>query len=493
MNFKLRILTLLFGILTYVGLYGYKLQVDGFDMDARDLSARTEPRYDLNERMCALIKIELPEGAKFEGNVVDYKHDVNEYWVYVSPGTKFLKIKYPGFETLSLSFPELGVTEGLDSGVTYLLSLSGYRDNRVSVPQDPGANWLILDITPKTGVTVKIDGQVEKVENGQTLSYLKYGNHTYSVEAAGYESKTGTVNVGRGDKITVPVHLSLTQNGYNHIRKAKDFTLKPHAEIGLGNSMSTNTGLSGLDACAHSQEYGLDFGYTFWRNGRNSLEVNVGLGYSHTGLKLDSGSFDFNYAAPADADDDGNLYQRYYEIRDLSQKVNTGYLTVPVYLDYRYGINNWLGVHADLGLKFGFKCSAGLGKVSGNSFSYGIYPEYDDLMIDADYLNDFGNRSLEGVSTGPVSARGFNASLLVGVGVEARIYGPLWFDLGLRYDCGFADIFKEGYAADKGFTAQSAPVTYTVADGTVVKPMTDYLSKSKLMPLSLRLGFRICF
>ena len=248
-----RLVLLLVGVVMAVNLYGYKLQVDGFDVDARDLSARTEPRYDLNERKCALIKIELPEGAKFEGNIVDFKHDVNEYWVYVSPGTKFLNIKYPGFETLSLSFPELGVADGLDSGVTYRLSLSGYRDNRVSVPQDPGANWLILDITPKTGVIVKIDGQVEKVENGQTMTYLKYGSHDYSVEASGYDPQSGTVNVVRGDKITVPVHLS-----------------------SIMGSLSITTGTSGASIIVNGEKKGTDSWKGELKPGLYRIEVTKG-------------------------------------------------------------------------------------------------------------------------------------------------------------------------------------------------------------------------
>ena len=205
---RIRIMCLFLGFVLAVNLFGYEIQVDGFSVDERDLSARTEPRYDLNDRMCALIKVVLPQGAKFEGSVAYSKYDVNEYWVYVAPGTKFLNIKYPGFETISLSFPDFGENEGLQAGITYRLRLSGYKENGASVSQDTGANWLILDITPKTGITVKIDGQVETVENGQTMSYLKYGNHTYSVEAAGYESKSGTVNVVKGEKMKVPVRLS---------------------------------------------------------------------------------------------------------------------------------------------------------------------------------------------------------------------------------------------------------------------------------------------
>ncbi|MDE7089231.1 MAG: hypothetical protein K2O54_03845, partial [Prevotella sp.] len=144
--------------------------------------------------MCALIRVELPvEGCKFEGNVARQSFDVNEYLIYMPAGSKRLKIKCPSFETLQVELTTAGGTTGVESGVTYSLKLSGYEDiGSSSTPVDPGANYLILDIIPKTGLSVKVDGQLQKVDDGQVMSYLKYGTHRYVVEAEGYAPKEGT-------------------------------------------------------------------------------------------------------------------------------------------------------------------------------------------------------------------------------------------------------------------------------------------------------------
>ena len=275
--------------------------------------------------------------------------------------------------------------------------------------------------------------------------------------------------------------------------KAQRFSLKPHAEIGLGNVMSKDFEVSGIESSAHSNEFGLDFGYTFFQKGKNALEVNIGLGYRNLSLDMKSKGFDYHYNAPAAADMDGNEYIRYYEISDMRQKVNAGYLTLPVYLDYAFYFTDWFALHADLGVKFGFKCSSKIKSVEGESYSYGIYPEYADLMIDADWLNDFGNTNLANANKGCVPARGFDASLLLGLGLQFRIVDPLWLDLGIRYDCGFSDLFRSKYDVGKGFTSTDAPVVYTVAEGQTVKSLTSMMKKSKLNPLYLNVGFTIKF
>ena len=273
---------------------------------------------------------------------------------------------------------------------------------------------------------------------------------------------------------------------------AQKFSLKPHVDIGVGNAMSLDSDISDLSKSASNMDFGLDFGYTFWQLGGNRLEANIGVGYSATNLKLTAPSMSYSYDAPASADEDGNTYVRHYQLSDMEQKVSLGYFTVPVYLTYGYRINKTVGVHADLGFKLGFKCGSSLKSVSGTASSYGVYPQYDNLMIDAPWLNGFGTTSLGDAARGDVSASGVYASLLVGAAVDVRIYGPLWFNAGIRYNCGFTNSFKQEYKGN-AFTAETAPVTYTVAGGQEVKPLTGYLSSSKLSPFSIHLGFDVRF
>lgn len=268
-----------------------------------------------------------------------------------------------------------------------------------------------------------------------------------------------------------------------------DFALKASAEFGLTNSFSISSALPGLTGKASETNYGLGFGWTFFRSHGHSLEANVGvaLAYSPSTVTLDLGALDYNYAASAAADMDGEAYQRYYELSGMSQKVSASHLTLPIYLTYAYRCTGWLNVHADAGIRLGFITGSGLDKVSGKAFSYGVYPQYDDLIIDADYMNGFGNSDLSAARHMTPESEGFNAALLVGAGAEFRIYGPLSADLSLRYNIGLTDMYKGSYKGG-AFTESTAPVSYTVAGGQTVRPLTDYLRSSKLSQLSLRIA-----
>lgn len=268
----------------------------------------------------------------------------------------------------------------------------------------------------------------------------------------------------------------------------KNFAVKANAEIGLGNSISTSSYLGSRSTKATSGDYGLDLGWTFWRKKAHSLELNVGIAYSPTSVKLDLGAFNYDYSAPSYADMDGDTYQRYYQLKGVNQKVSYNRLTIPIYASYYYLCNKHLGIHADLGVRLGFKTASKISNATGEAYSYGIYPQYDDLMIDATYLNDFGTTNLANAKLGNPKSNGFSASMLVGVGVEYRINDRFGAEIGLRYNPGFTNFFK-GENLEKGVTNESAPVKYSVAEGQQIAALSNYLKSSKLNQLSLKIGF----
>lgn len=275
---------------------------------------------------------------------------------------------------------------------------------------------------------------------------------------------------------------------------AQKFAVKPHAEIDLMSGFGFDSSVE-MSAKTTSNEFGADFGYTFLNKGGNRLEVNVGLGYRYLNATLNAGDFGYDYAAPAQADVDGNPYTRFCEVSDLRQKISTGYVTLPIYLQYAYRCTDWMEVHALAGVKLGFNTGSSVKTVSGEVYSYGVFPEYDNLMIDAPYLDDFGTVTLTGHSTGKTSVNTAMASLMVGAGLDFRIYGPLWFDLGIRYNLGFTNVFSKMLSVMPvtGYSAETAPLTYTVAEGTTIRSLSDYATKSKLSPLSLNIGLTIRF
>lgn len=173
-------------------------------------------RRDANNSICAIVKVELPvAGATFSGNVVgDTPLRTSEYWVYMTPGTKMLQVKCPGHYPLMVDFRQLGC-DALREKTIYTLRLKPDASVAAngSVAADPGANYLVLDITPKTGAQVKIDNQLQTVKNGSVRAYLKYGKHTYSVEADGYVPVTGTAEITAQGKVvrTIVLESAMSQ------------------------------------------------------------------------------------------------------------------------------------------------------------------------------------------------------------------------------------------------------------------------------------------
>lgn len=269
---------------------------------------------------------------------------------------------------------------------------------------------------------------------------------------------------------------------------ANKFAIKAHAQIGLGDAMSMETTLMDMNGKTSSDNYGVDFGWRFLQKNRHSLEANIGVGYNLLSTDMTLPKLDYNYSAPAGADMDGEPYIRHYELENMTQKTQIGMVTIPLYLSYGFRCTDWLTLHADLGVRFGIKTSSKISKVAGESFSYGVYPQYDNLMIDADYMNDFGRREIGTANALTPEVSSFTASLLAGAGLEFKLYGPLSADLSVRYEKGFTNIYKPQGVAGGIFTAENAPLTYTVADGTAVRSLTDYLNSSKLSQLSLRIS-----
>lgn len=275
----------------------------------------------------------------------------------------------------------------------------------------------------------------------------------------------------------------------------RDMAVKMYGDIGLTKAPSLTVGLPAVETKGSSHAFGVDFGYTFWKQGPQSLEANIGIGYRLASSTFIIDELSYEYSAPASADEDGNPYRRFTTLSDLHQTASLGYLSIPVYLQYQYRVTNWLGVHADLGFGLGFRCRGSIGDVRGSATTYGVYPEYDDLVIKADYLNDFGEHSLTSTGTGNARMKGFSASVMAGIGFEFYVAEPVSFDLGIQYNAGLTDVFTGSYnipAAD-ALSAETAPLTYTVSGGSQLKPLTDYVTKSRLNPLSLRIGINLRF
>ena len=196
---------LLFVLHTIVA-FAQELTVKSFKLAENDISAQTQPRKDLNDRNCALVKVQFVGIiSEVEGNVVKplVKHG-NETWVYMPQGSRQLKILTQSYLPVMVTFADYGV-EKLESNRTYVLIL--VKPSGQNEPVDAGGNFYAISVQPKDA-KVTVDGVLqESSSDGEYSAMLPYGTHTYKVEAGGYISKSGSFSVSSGDMTPVSVSL----------------------------------------------------------------------------------------------------------------------------------------------------------------------------------------------------------------------------------------------------------------------------------------------
>lgn len=195
---------MLFAVMSTV--FAQKLTVESFKPAANDLTAQSQPRKDLNNLNCALVKVGIAlDGVKFEGGIMgNVENKTGEYWVYMPQGNRQLKVKHTNYAPVMVTFADHGV-EKLESNRTYELIITA--SGNVTGPVDAGGNFYALTVLPKDA-KVSIDGVLQSSSSdGEYSAMLPYGSHTYKVEAGGYISKSGSFTISSSDM--TPINVSL--------------------------------------------------------------------------------------------------------------------------------------------------------------------------------------------------------------------------------------------------------------------------------------------
>ena len=178
-----------------------ELTVKSFKLASSDLTAQTQPRKDLNNRNCAVVKVQfVGELTNIEGNVImPLVKRNNETWVYMPQNTRQMKVITKNYLPLMVTFADYGV-EKLESNRTYVLTLLGNNQQQTQQSQT-----LTIRYTPSSA-TVLVDNKMVKGMNGVARTTLPVGQHSYIVFCDGYDSEEGTVKL----KASTPSNLQIT-------------------------------------------------------------------------------------------------------------------------------------------------------------------------------------------------------------------------------------------------------------------------------------------
>lgn len=182
-------------------VYSQELTIKSFKVITGDLSAQTQSRKDLNDKNCALVKVQFVGGiSEIEGNVITplIKHG-NETWVYMPQGSRQMKVLTQSFLPVMVTFADYGI-EKLESNRTYVLILT----KPMSIIEQK-KQALIIKYSPSSAI-VLVDNKMVRGTNGVAKVVLPVGQHSYIVASDGYESEEGTVKL----KAAAPSNLQIT-------------------------------------------------------------------------------------------------------------------------------------------------------------------------------------------------------------------------------------------------------------------------------------------
>lgn len=216
---------LLFAAISSV--FAQKLTVESFKLAPSDLTAHTQPRKDLNDCNCALIKVGIAlDGVKFDGSIMGKPvQKIGEYWVYMPKGVSMLQVLHKNYTPLMVNFYDYGIGK-VESGATYVLTLK--KPNTITERQ---TQKLRIKYSP-TSASVLVDNKFVKGTNGIAETTLTVGQHSYIVACDGYESEEGTVKLKASAPSTIQISLlkesivdnGISENNNQHIEDIKETT-----------------------------------------------------------------------------------------------------------------------------------------------------------------------------------------------------------------------------------------------------------------------------
>ena len=218
-------IVLLFAAISSV--FAQKLTVESFKLAPSDLTAHTQPRKDLNDCNCALIKVGIAlDGVKFDGSIMGKPvQKIGEYWVYMPKGVSMLQVLHKNYTPLMVNFYDYGIGK-VESGATYVLTLK--KPNTITERQ---TQKLRIKYSP-TSASVLVDNKFVKGTNGIAETTLTVGQHSYIVACDGYESEEGTVKLKASAPSTIQITLlkefivdnGISENNNQHIEDINETT-----------------------------------------------------------------------------------------------------------------------------------------------------------------------------------------------------------------------------------------------------------------------------
>ena len=336
---------------------------------------------------------------------------------------------------------------------------------------------------------------LEVLCNGKNLKFVDVYNQAvlpYSIE------KTKFVYPYDNDINLKPVKVQDMNSIYNLKYRPTHWRTKLHYEFCLQDHYNIQLATDKINATSSSNEFAVDFGYVFPSSTKLKTGLFLGVGASMNNIKFNSESFEYSTETDGNADIDGDTYTRYYSLKDVKQEFSTLDIVIPFYVDLEYRFSQWFSMYMDLGAKAYLNMEATMEHFEGKYSTYGVYPKYDNLMLDErSGINGFTNNGVlsEENLVNELTPESFSIDAFGSLGFRATIVKGLQLNCGVSYQMGLNDyVAPYENAVDGSKFLRNALVNYTTADNREnIRNLVEAATSIKRQSLKLNVGLILKF
>lgn len=285
-------------------------------------------------------------------------------------------------------------------------------------------------------------------------------------------------------------------NLYTFSYSPRRWRLKPRVEISLG----TNYRLEGINVDKFNMtesmlDYGLDFGYAIVAKPKFKLSLFTGFGLSKSSFNFtQQEEYAYSYRTSTEADFDGDSYNRNYRVSGMQSKVQLSQILVPLYFDFDFQFSRMFSIYLQTGIKAYFTSNFNITDLSMDTYTFGVYPQYDNLIIENFAPNNFGHHSIR-IDKQQVESKSSVFDLYGGVGFRLNLYKGIYLDAGVNYQTALTPIFEtdqplfiSGYVNEN-----NAFINYSCAGGENVGLFTNLFDKITRGSLRTNIGLLFKF
>ncbi|MDD2386386.1 MAG: PEGA domain-containing protein [Bacteroidales bacterium] len=197
-------LYLIIFLLTTFGSFAQSFRVLAFEEDMSDLSAVSLERKDVNDQKCAIVKVFTNLNGLFfetrlgiEGDIVK---KTGEYWIYISPREKMLKVIKSGYIPLEYAIPA-----NVEGGKVYKMTLTDSNISSSTIKETAIAEFVVIETKPN-GAQVYINNQLKGV-SPLTVPLLE-GEYNCRIEMALYKTEDFNFTLEAGNTFKINKILS---------------------------------------------------------------------------------------------------------------------------------------------------------------------------------------------------------------------------------------------------------------------------------------------